>query len=318
MIEHLRHGPIEIEELSMKDEAGGSGKRPTRAYSGSGGKGGGMSGGGMGGKPVGMGPGRPRPKPGGAAILAQYWPAVAGLSLVVVAVGMFVADPFRWFSGGAGESYETAESGQAWWPPMAAIRYDEFHQPELIRALHAGDTQLDSVVVRVPRNAPAFLQSRALDSRGQRTTKKIYALQLVVELENLANDERPEHIAEGTPLLTDFIHADVAGEARNRLKSDPEPLVSELAHDLVDWVDVVVRNLAAITAEINNGEPGLAINVNSEAQRVKGYRETLQAHARFDAMRLKKLYQKGHTEAVESVYSSVGEYVLGEPVWQMY
>jgi hypothetical protein len=318
MIEHLRHGPIEIEELSMKDEAGGSGKRPTRAYSGSGGKGGGMSGGGMGGKPVGMGPGRPRPKPGGAAILAQYWPAVAGLSLVVVAVGMFVADPFRWFSGGAGESYETAESGQAWWPPMVAIRYDEFHQPEMIRALHAGDTQLDSVVVRIPRNAPSFFKSQDLGSRGQRTTKKIYALQLVIALENLAMEEKREYLPEGTPLLKSFVHADVAGEARVRLESDSEPLVSQLSQKAVDWAKVASTLLSVITTDLNNGAPGVVADANREARRVSNYIETLEKHAAIDAVKLMHAYYDGHTEAVENVYATVGEYVLGEPIWQMY
>jgi hypothetical protein len=318
--------PIKIERFSMKDEVGGSGKRPTRgaggsAVKGGGMSGGGMSGGGMGGARGGMGSGRSPARHGGRKWLADYWPAAVVLSVlgvVAVAVGLCFADPFGWCGGGEADLSDSGGSDQSWWPPMAAITYGEFHQPEMIRALHSGDTQLSSVVVKIPRNAPNFLKSQDLHSRGQRTTKKIYALQLVIELENLALDERPEHLAVGTPLLKKLVHADVAGEARVRLESDSEPLVSQLSRDVVDWAKVFTTAVAAITADINNGQPGFATDANREARRVSDYMQTLTNHAKIDAGILKEIYYQGQIEAIEAVYASLGEYVLGEPVWSLY
>ncbi|WP_058556902.1 hypothetical protein [Thiohalocapsa sp. ML1] len=180
-----------------------------------------------------------------------------------------------------------------------------FEQPTILRAFGQGDSSLDEVEAVVLASAPVHYQGKEPSSSGQRTTKKIYAFRLAIELESMMQQEWPKIIFPDVPaVLRDIVATDVGSMARVRMASDNDVAVVMMSKDLADWGEVASK-LATSFSDGDTPEATRQLMATAEFGQAVG------AQAQRDAALLRDALYAGAVEDVRKIYDGLRRYVLG-------
>lgn len=181
-----------------------------------------------------------------------------------------------------------------------------FEQPSILRALHQGDVSLSGVQALVPASAPAQYQGIGPSSDGQKTTKKIYAFRLAIELESMMQQEWPKKMFTDVPVvLREIVHSDVGSMARVRMESDPDALVAEMSKGVTDWAQLATKLASFIGADM--------AEANRQARATAEFAQAVGGHAQKDAGLLRDALYSGAVDDFRRIYDGLSRYVLGSP-----
>lgn len=203
---------------------------------------------------------------------------------------------------------------------QAELQFGRFHQPEVLRALYDGDSALSSIVPQMPSSAPDFIANAGDVPLVNEMITKLYAYHLAVALGEMAMQENPAYLV-GTPLLGEFVDANVKNSAELRLDTEEMLLIGK-------GVSVVKRLSAAkpileTARRILDETPSLEslpeiggtfleewLEQDKRSKSAERFSRSVQEQAKLDAIAIQKIYYDGNTVDVKKIYASLQRFVI--------
>jgi hypothetical protein len=184
-------------------------------------------------------------------------------------------------------------------PSHVDIFSKPFEQPSILRAFHNGNGSLSAVQANIPVMAPA--QYRGTD--GQRTTKKIYAFQLALQLDSMMEQEWPKKFADVEVVVREIIRSDVASVAQVQLETDKDCVVALRSGDVADWAKDWSQLFSLFSDD--------ASDANQQLRATRVFAQSVERHAKLDAGLLRDALYDGAVDDFRRIYDGLSKFVLG-------